>query len=180
MNQLSRRLDHLQAEERYRLAREAAYETAMERFPDINIRGISFHDAVLADSWKCENVLGARQARSSWEWVREYSYYQNRPKRFEVSLSRGGLAALCYGQLSKKGTRVRLNLIESSPARPSPLGLRAVPILSVVASMFANVVGAQELWILDPDPNLEGMYQAQGFGGIEIYHGRRVGQRRVL
>ena len=175
-----KRLDHLQAEERYRLFREIAYESAMEEFPSISIKGISFQDAVTADQWKHQGVSSSRTARGTWEWTKEYRYYQNRPNRFEVSLSAGQLGALCYGQLSKHGTRVRLNLIESTPVRPSPLGMRALPVLSVVAATFANIVGAHELWVLDPDPNIESLYRAQGFGGIETYHGRRVGQRRVL
>lgn len=54
------------------------------------------------------------------------------------------------------------------------------PLLSSVASTFANIVGANELWLLDPDPGLESVYKQHDFGGIEIYHGRRVGQRRIL
>lgn len=180
MSQGQKRLDHLKAEERYRIYREVAYETAMEDFPGIMIRGITLHDAVIADSWKSYDAEGARAARGSWEWTREYTCYQNRPNRFEVSLSKGGLGALCYGQLSKHGTKVRLNLIEATPVRPSPLGMEALPILSLVAAAFAEVVGAEELWVLDPNPGLESLYREYGFGAVETYHGRRVGQRRIL
>src|SRR5690554_5508801 len=133
MIQGKKRLDHIQAEERYKILREVAYEEAMEEFPDISIGGISYRDVVMADGWKLHGGKDARIERGSWNWTKEYSYYQNRPNRFEVSLRKGGLGALCYGQLSKHGTRVRLNLIEATPIRPSPLGMRALPILSVVA-----------------------------------------------
>ena len=180
MFQGMKRLDHMQAEERYRIFREVAYEEAMEEFPDITFRGITQHDVVTADLWKSYDGNNARIERGDWKWKEEYAYYQKRPNRFEVSLHRGSLSALCYGQLSKRGSNLRLNLIEATPVRPSPLGLKALPILSVVAATFANIVGASELWILDPDPGVESLYKKQGFGGIEIYHGRRVGQRRVL
>ena len=181
MTQNKRRLDHLKAEERYRNFREIAYEIAMEEFPDVEIRGITFNDAVvIADNWKKYQGENSREERGDWEWVKEYPFYQNRPNRFEVSLSKGAFAALCYGQLSKHGTRVRLKPIESTPVRPSPLGIRALPVLSVVAATFANIVGASELWVLDPHPGVQSLYREQGFGGVEIYHGRRVGQRRVL
>jgi hypothetical protein len=149
MIQGTKRLDHIRAEERYRIYREVAYEEAMEEFPDISIKEISYRDVVMADAWKLHNGVNARAERGSWNWTKEYSYYQNRPNRFEVSLWKGGLGALCYGQLSKHGTRARLNLIEATPIRPSPLGMRALPVLSVVAATFANIVGASELWILD-------------------------------
>ena len=180
MIQGAKRLDHVQTEERYRIYREVAYEEVMEEFPGINIKGISYSDVVVADAWKLHSDESARVERGSWDWTKEYRYYQNRPNRLEVSLWRGGLGALCYGQLSKHGTRVRLNLIEATPIRPSPLGMRALPILSVVAATFANIVGASELWILDPAPGVESLYRAQGFGAVEIYHGRRVGQRKIL
>lgn len=131
--------------------------------------------------WKTLSAATARAERSSWEWTQEYPYYQKRPNRFEISLSKGGvLCALCYGQLSKKGSKMRMNLIESTPVRPTPLGIRALPVLSYAAAIFADISGADELWVLDPDPSLEGIYQEEGFGGCEIYHGRRVGQKRIL
>jgi hypothetical protein len=175
-----KRLDHLQAEQKYQLFREGAYEVARQEFPDIVVRGITFQDAATADSWKMLDAASARLARGTWDWTKEYSCYQKRPNRFEVSLSRGGLAALCYGQLSKHGTRVRLNLIEATPARPFPLDTQTLPVISIVAAAFADIVGAHELWVIDPAPGIESLYRQQGFGAIEHYHGRRVGQRRIL
>jgi hypothetical protein len=176
-----KRKDHMQAEEKYRILREISYESTMEEFPGIKVKGITYDDALTADSWKLSNEGNQRVSRGSWIWTKEYPFYKNQPNRFEVSLWKSGiLCALCYGQLSKHGTRVRMNLIESTPVRPSPLGMQALPILSVAAATFANIAGASELWVLDPDPKIESLYKAQGFGGVEIYHGRRVGQRRIL
>ncbi len=176
-----KRADHVGAEEKYRTFRRLAYESTMEEFPDINVKGICFSDVVTADRWKSHAANIGRSARGAWEWQKEYPRYQTRPNRFEVSLSKGGvLCALCFGQLSKHGSRVRMNLIESTPERPTPLGMRALPILSFAAATFADIVGATELWVLDPDPSVESLYMKEGFGSIEIYHGRRVGQRRIL
>lgn len=176
-----KRSDHIQAEEKYKVFREVSYESVMEEFPGIKVKGITFDDALTADKWKLVNGNNQRPSRSSWEWAKEYPFYKNRPNRFEVSLWKNGiLCALSYGQLSRHGTKLRMNLIESTPIRPSPLGMQALPILSASAATFANIVGASELWVLDPDPKIESLYKTQGFGGIEIYHGRRVGQRRIL
>ncbi|MBB3063283.1 hypothetical protein [Microbulbifer rhizosphaerae] len=73
-----------------------------------------------------------------------------------------------------------MNLIESIPVRPTPLGMSALPILSYAAAVFADIIGADELWVLDPDPYLEKLYMNEGFSSRTIYHGKRVGQRRIL
>lgn len=176
-----KRQDHIGTEEKFSVFREVTYETVMEQFPEITAKGITLKEALTADSWKAIEQGPSRTARGSWNWVQEFPYYQNRPNRFEISLSKGGvLGALCYGQTSRHGTKVRMNLIESTPMRPTPLGMRALPILSYAAAVFADVVGADELWVLDPDPDLEGLYMNEGFSSRTIYHGKRVGQRRVL
>src|SRR5690606_31392661 len=103
-----KRMDHIGAEEKYRTFRRLAYESTIEELPDINVKGISYPDAVNADSWKSHPANIGRSSRGSWEWHKEYPRYQNRPNRFEVSLWKGGvLCALCFGQLSKHGSRVR-------------------------------------------------------------------------
>jgi hypothetical protein len=182
MNQGLRRKDHIATEEKYTPLRELAYSATMDEFPDIQIQGISFYDAVEADRWKTLPIDNAhRNTRSTWGWAEEYPFYQKRPNRFEITLRRGGvLCALSYGQLSRKGSKLRLNLIESTPIRPTPLGMAALPVLSFAAAIFADITGAEELWVLDPDPGLESIYNNEGFGAREIYHGRRVGQRRIL
>ncbi len=177
----SKRLDHLKAEERYKAYRELVYENTMSEFPGVTVKGIEFVDCVTADKWKNLESVSNRPYSSTWEWTKEYPFYKNRPKRFEISLwGKGILCALCYGQISKHGPSVRMNLIESIPLRPSPLGRKALPVLAFSAASFADVVGATELWVLDPDPNLERTYMKEGFGHVERYHGRRVGQRRIL
>ncbi|WKT61285.1 hypothetical protein Q2E61_03595 [Microbulbifer thermotolerans] len=175
------REDHIRTEQKYQVFRQVTYEAVMEEFPEIIAKEITLRDAFTADSWKHLDVQDSRNYRGSWEWVKEYPYYQKRPNRFEISLWRGGvLGALCYGQTSKHGTRVRMNLIESTPQRPTPLGMRALPVLSYAAAVFADIIGANELWVLDPDPALEDLYMQEGFSSRMYYHGKRVGQRRIL
>lgn len=83
----NKRKDHLESEIKYRNYREIAYEIAMEEFPGAEIRGITFKDAVIADSWKSHLGENTRSQRGGWEWIKEYPFYQNRPNRFEASLS---------------------------------------------------------------------------------------------
>ena len=177
----TKRQDHRQAEEKYQLYREIVFEEVQKQFPGVIATGITLKDCIEADKWKMFSIENARQNRGAWDWQKEYPYYQNRPNRFEITLRSGNvLCALCYGQTSRHGSRVRMNLIESIPIKPSPLGRRALPVLAFAAATFAEIIGATELWVLDPDPNIENLYMKEGFDSREIYHGKRVGQRRLL
>jgi hypothetical protein len=40
MNEILKRKDHMQAEEKYRILREISYESTMEEFPGIKVKGI--------------------------------------------------------------------------------------------------------------------------------------------
>lgn len=77
-----------------------------------------------------------------------------------------------YGQTSVRNTKVRLDLIES------------ILIIVNAAAMFAELVNASELWVIDPDPDIEGLYNKAGFGARENYHAEvgaeRIGQRMKL
>ncbi len=164
-----KRRDHIKAEEKYKMFREIAFESTMEEFPEIEVKGITYLDALTADRWKAFVGSESRMKRGTWDWAKEYSFYNKRPNRFEVSLWKGGiLGALCYGQTSKQKAKVRMNLIESTPERPSPLGMKALPVLSYAAAVFAEIIGAEELWVLDPDISLEEVYKREGFGSRTI------------
>lgn len=173
--------DRMAAQERYRAFRQATYQYVAQQFPELSIGAISHIDAMSADHWKNISSENARKNRSTWNWASEYAAYQRIPSRFEVSVKTcGELGALCYGQPSAAGSRLRLNLIESTPIRPTPLGMRAFPVIALAAATFAEIIGATELWVLDPDPEIEGLYMGEGFGSRIYYHGKRVGQRRIL
>jgi hypothetical protein len=169
------------AEAKYRAIREVVYKLTAGPYPELVVGPISRIDVFTADQWKEFASESARKKRSSWSWANEFTAYQRIPDRFEVSVKSGQmLGALCYGQPSRAGSRLRLNLIESTPVRPTPLGMRAFPVIALTAASYAEAIGATELWILDPDPNIEGLYMQEGFGGRTYYHGKRVGQRRIL
>lgn len=173
--------NYSEAEEKYRALREIAFEIAMEKFPDIEISGVTYLDAKTADKWKEIPAQQGRSNRSSWSWAKEYPSYKRKPNRFEVTLKKGGiLGAICFGQISTHGSSVRMNLIESTPSRPSVLSQRALPILSHVAAVFAQAIEAKEIWVVDPDARLEELYKQEGFGNRERFHRSRVGQRRIL
>ncbi|MBI3900233.1 MAG: hypothetical protein HY308_18365 [Gammaproteobacteria bacterium] len=175
-----RRVDHQQTEDRYLQIRELVYETIKKKF-SVTAAGITFHDCMTADRWKTMTGSNLREKRAPWYWAEQFTLYQNQPNRFEIALSQSGqLGALCYGRTSRAGRHTRLDLIESSPIKPSVLGMRAVPIIVQAGVTFAELVGASEIWILDPDADLVDLYSQEQFSSPQVYHPGRLGQRRIL
>lgn len=170
---------HLQTESRYRQFRDIIYRRTMQAYPGVIARGISLRDCVTADKWvDLPHDENHRPHRATWDWTPFFSKYQNIPNRFEISLWAGStLCALSYGQTSRAGTKVRLNLLGSIPVKPNPLGQRSLPIIVSAAVIFSELVGADEIWVIDPNPDLESYYKETGFGERETYHQNRVGQK---
>lgn len=172
------RRDHANTESRYKALRDIVYEEIEQQFP-VKAQGISLKECRMANDWEELTTSGARNERGGWDWVDLYRSYKNKPNRFEIALSAGGiLGALAYGQTSRAGSRVRLDFIESTPIRPSPLGVRALPILSAAATIFADIVGADEIWVVEPFSALEEVYKSVGFGARQEYHQKVMGQMR--
>ncbi|WP_299589258.1 hypothetical protein [uncultured Microbulbifer sp.] len=164
----------------YQALRKEVWSITQESWPQSSIKGISWKTARLADSWKEMRGANLRSSRASWDWEPEFNAYQKKPKRYEMSVwYENQLCGLCYGFASKHGTKVRMNLIESTPVRPNPLGEGVFPILSFGATVYANLISADEVWVLDPVKGAIDYYESQGFSAPEIYHGKRVGMKKL-
>ena len=172
---------HATAETKYMVLRNIVYERMAKDFPSLSFKKIDFSTCKVADHWKSPQEPDARGPRSGWVWSHEYPCYLRRPTRFEISVwSDSSLLALSLGQLSRYGTRVRLNLIESTPIRSVSSSQKAVPLVLRAATYFAGLVNASEVWVVDPAPSLESYYESAGFGKRERFHCSRLGQRRIL
>jgi hypothetical protein len=172
----------LDVRSKYASVRQLVYDMVSEEFHGVTARGITRADAQRADLWKHLPLSSGRPFRSAWEWSKVFGVYQSRPNRFEMSLWRGGsFCALSYGKVSRSGNRVRIDLIEAVPTMPSPLGGPALPILAFAAGAYASIIGASEVWVMDPLPQLEALYKAEGFSGRMPYdRSTLMGQRRIL
>lgn len=176
---------HKIVEDKYAKYRQAVYYALMQSFPTIDASEITYNYCIDADKWKDLPREGAKKV-ADWSWREEYARYRNKPNRFELALSANGvLGALCYGQTSVTNSKTRLDLIESIPVKPTPLGQKALPIIVRAGAMFAELVGATELWVIDPDPDIEGLYQKAGFSERRVYHEEngkppRIGQEMKL
>jgi len=167
----------------YQELREAIYKEVKQHVGrNLVIKGIDIGSARQADKWKNFPVDNGRIHRSEWSWVEAYKHYQNRPNRFELSVWAGSkLCGICYGKPSRAKTKLGLNLIESTPVRPSPLGRQAFPIISLAATFYAVAVGAEEVNVLDPvNDAVAEYYMSKGYSVKATYHGNRVALRKIL
>lgn len=156
---------HQDAERRYESFREMARDAIQKELPytdrnNIRLSNICQKALMQAKLWDEDpNRL------VDWPWGSDYRDYSYRnPKRFELAAWYGNtLAGLSLGRPSYAGTRLRLEFIESRPSS-SPLKGRIVPITISVAELYANVIGAEELRIIDPiDEKLIEYYSSFGY-----------------
>jgi|TARA_R110001583_G_scaffold44253_1_gene140243 hypothetical protein len=156
---------HQGAESRYESFREMARDAIQKELPYTDRNNIRL-------SRICQNALMQAKLWTAdpnrtvdWPWDGGYQDYSYRnPKRFELATWYGNtLAGLSLGRPSYAGTRLRLEFIESRPSS-SPLKGRIVPITISVAELYASVIGAEELRIIDPvDERLIEYYSSFGY-----------------
>lgn len=156
---------HQDAENRYESFRQMAREAIQRELPytdrgNIRLGEICQKSLIQAKMWDDDP-----KRLVDWPWdigYRDYSY--RNPKRFELATWYGNtLAGLSLGRPSYAGTRLRLEFIESRPSS-SLLKGRIVPITISVAELYASIIGAEELRIIDPiDSRLIEYYSSFGY-----------------
>jgi hypothetical protein len=142
---------HKDAEERYaELRREV--RAAVERqlpYPDrpkISLRGIDGEALNHAEAWRLQP-----ERQVDWPWSSGFPLVRFRyPKRFDLAIwYEKELAGLSFGRPSYNGTFLRLDFAEASP-RGSPLKGRIFPITLTAAELYAHVIGAHEVRLVNP------------------------------
>ncbi|MGI9280771.1 MAG: hypothetical protein ACR2PX_14275 [Endozoicomonas sp.] len=163
----------------YQRIREDVWSITEESWPNATVKGISLRTAEIADSWKTLQGEGYRRSRGIWDWKKSFTGYQKKPKRFEMSIWAGDeLCGLTYGSVSRNGSKICMNLIEATPVKPSPLGEGVFPILSFGATAYADLLGADEIWLLDPVLGAIDYYKSQGYMAPEQYGNKRIGMKK--
>lgn len=158
-------LTHRNAERKYSEFRKVAMDSVRRRLPyadraKITLRNID--DFALSESEKWESL---RDRQVDWPWMTGYRHYSfSYPKRFELAIWYDNmLCSLSLGRPSYMGTRLRLEFIESRPAE-HPLVGRVTPIVLSVAEVYAGLIGASQLRIIDPiDKKLIEYYSSFGY-----------------
>ena len=164
---------HLQAETRYEELRQevrSAVETRLP-YPDkglIKLTAISIRALHEARQW-----ADVAERRVDWDWLEGYRVYQFRhPNRFELATWYGNtLVSLALGKASPGKTLVRLDFIEARPVN-NPLKGRTTPIVASAMELYARLLGASEIRIIDPiNDNVRKYYQSLGFGYVPPQRG---------
>lgn len=156
---------HAKAEDRYESFRRMAREAIHKELPysdraNIKLTQISSKALIYSKTWSTDT-----RRKISWPWAEDYKNYAFRhPNRFELATWYGNtLASLSLGKPSYAGSRLRLEFIEANPSGTLLKG-RIVPITISVAELYANIIGASELRIIDPiDKKLIEYYSSFGY-----------------
>lgn len=156
---------HAEAEKKYKEFRAIARNAVKNNlsYSDNNkifLRDVDNQALALAKEWEKDiNRI------VDWSWSSGYQHYSfSRPKRFELAIWYDNkLCSLSLGRPSFHGTRLRLEFIESHPS-DNPLKGRIAPIVISTAEVYAQIIGADELRIIDPiDKNLIDYYSTFGY-----------------
>ena len=155
---------HREAEQRYERFRQQARQFAHELLPyqDKALIGLSSIDSKAISQSKTWAGLPGRV--TDWDWLDGSSTYRRRyPKRFELAIWYGSiLCGLTLGRPSYRGTWMRLDFVERRPGI-NPLQGRIVPISLTAIEAYAELLGAQQVRIMDPFEDVIGYYASFGY-----------------
>lgn len=141
---------HRDAEERYTKIRKAVIDQVNQNFLEYDERSnrAALIDSTALSQSKYWELSPKRLV--DWDWIEGYRSFRFRyPKRFEMALWHSGhLASLTLGRPTYTGQRMRLDLIEASPNKPSDLKVFEISLFAI--GTYAEVLGAHELRIMHP------------------------------
>lgn len=143
----------------YVALRAEAYRNASAKVanPHVGLGAITRRDVMEADRWP---ILAHWEGEHPWTWHDLWSYYRAvHVRRFEVRVrSRGVLCGLGIGRPSKRKTQLGLDFIQGNPDRNHPLKGQVTSLVLLTAYEYARLIGAIDLRIYNPDPNLVRFY----------------------
>jgi hypothetical protein len=149
----------------YQRLRRFAYDKTEQEFAPLHVKlsEISYGDAVEADAWRSQWVDPERAP--SWSWVQMYQEYRSNAgiKRFDPAIRVGGkLCGLCYGVPNRSRLILKLHAITRAPV-DNPLRRSCFRVALFGASTYADAIGSEEIWLVQPMNEAVAAYYA-GFG----------------
>jgi hypothetical protein len=157
---------HKQAEVKYRDLRTIAYELTLEQLPYQDREAISLGEITDAASVALNRRQDSRTV--DWDWRFGVGSYRKRyPNRFELAIwYNRALCGLSLGRPSFRGTRVRLDFVERVPGE-NPLAGRVVPVALTAYEIYARLIGASQVRIMDPLRGLVDYYSSFNYVYVE-------------
>lgn len=154
----------LETKQYYNELRKVLYDQLKEDFVGFNFTPITFADAVQADAWK-------GKGRDEWSWKAAYEVYQRKSsfKRFDLCIKHAGfVSGLTYGMPTQTKTKLKVDIIESTPFREHKNNQKIFEIISTAAQYYAVLLGADEVRIMNPlNDDLVKYYCSYGYEFVE-------------
>ncbi|PEH90050.1 hypothetical protein CRM82_16935 [Comamonas terrigena] len=86
-----------------------------------------------------------------------------RPSYWEMAIwHKNTLCGLVLGKPSQKRTRLYIEGIEGNPAQ-HPLKGKIIAIALIASEMYADSIGCDQVWLVEPDPLLLDTYKRAGY-----------------
>lgn len=107
---------------------------------------------------------------AGWDWDRIVQRQPRSPDNVDLAIWSGEtLCGLMVGRLSKRRTRLLLEVIEGAPFVPHPLQGRVLDLGLLAAEYYAKGVGARWVRLMNPLPGMQARYIARyGFGPVAV------------
>jgi hypothetical protein len=141
---------------------------------DVKLSDIDYSALDIASTWR-ENysVFGRELHEPRWDWNKELRKFRRRPRRVELAIwSETQLCGLVLGRISDRCVVATIHLIEANPEN-HPLKKMITPISAQYLGILAASIGAKEISIESPVPDLIEFYKQLGFDR-EIKKGKKI------
>lgn len=147
----------------YNKLRERMYQVVKADWPGFQISSINLNNVRQADSWASSDF----KERKVWSWLDAYNVYRSKSnfKRFDVSVTCGGeTIGLSYGLPTRHKTKLKVDIIEATPIKEHKRGIQVFEIISECAQIYATLLGADEVRIMNPlNARLTAYYCSHGY-----------------
>lgn len=157
------------AEDDYRAIRREAGATLEPELRlslnlDVRLTDITPDALQRALSWgDCYTSLGREHHRPGWDWEKALRKFRRRPRRVELAIwIEDELCGLALGRISDRCVVATIHFIEANPLN-HPLTGKLVPVATRYLEVLATSLGAQEISIEQPVPDLIEYYKSIGF-----------------
>ncbi|BBL25337.1 hypothetical protein [Comamonas terrigena] len=102
--------------------------------------------------------------RVRWKWLEMREQLRmKRPSYWEMAIwHKNTLCGLVLGKPSQKRTRLYIEGIEGNPAQ-HPLKGKIIAIALIASEMYADSIGCDQVWLVEPDPLLLDTYKRAGY-----------------
>jgi len=153
--------------QRYEAWRDTARAATVRQLgiPGLQLTAMSDHWAFLADTWK--TFPAPYRPPAPWSWAAHWRVYKREIKNFNLCVHfHGTLAGLSLGRPTHSKTALRLEVVEGHPDPDHPLRGKVVPISLLCSELYARVIGARQVRLMEPHLPLIAYYRSFGYSLI--------------